>query len=594
MEAPAIGPRKAPQHRARWIAFGCGAIAVFAISLALWPVVQSGRRQYIRQETRTRLQQIGRALRSYHDQYGCFPPAYVTDQTGERLHSWRVLLLPHLGEERLYSAYRFDEPWNSPANQLLWNRMPNAFRDPKQSGGEHTRFLAVVDRRCAWPEQYAATLSDFTDGANLTVHVVEAPQRVIWTQPGDLDYDEACRLLPAIIPERGLPNVLHVLLADGRVRAISGQIDARTWRWLLTARSGKLSPRGDWGTARAAYRFGPALPADALPSTVILPYVSAPIAEGKNCVWCATFQIGWDQCPSAEAATEGSFLAELQRRPFDRQNLSADAYLARAGVQESGIVDEIRSALAQRFPESAPTVRAPQAVDSYVIYAFLHKSLPFAQQFADLQDPLSFRGTKETWRVRCFGYERAEADAGRDRALRQQITVLDCVSDDDFILSLATQAERDEIILAAVTPQATLERTWDVVRQRIARGEGDRVRREFSSADTLRVPRLLVNVERNYDELLNCACAGRPVSVAQQTIRFRLDEAGAVLESEAEIIGEFGEDAPPALPAPRHFAFDRPFLLALQERGAAAPYFLMWVAHAELMERAAPTAARAP
>jgi hypothetical protein len=37
--------------------------------------------------------------------------------------------------------------------------------------------------------------------------------------------------------------------------------------------------------------------------------------------------------------------------------------------------------------------------------------------------------------------------------------------------------------------------------------------------------------------------------------------------------------------APRDFTFDRPFLIALKQRDVDDPFFLMWVANAELMRK---------
>lgn len=60
--------------------------------------------------------QILVALHNYHDTYGSFPPAYLADETGKPMHSWRTLLLPYLDGAQLYNEYRFDEPWDSTHN----------------------------------------------------------------------------------------------------------------------------------------------------------------------------------------------------------------------------------------------------------------------------------------------------------------------------------------------------------------------------------------------------------------------------------------------------------------------------------------------
>jgi hypothetical protein len=71
---------------------------------------------------------LGRAIHNYYSANGCFPPAYIADKNRRPMHSWRVLLLPYLGENRLYGMYHFDEPWDGPSNRALADRMPAVVR----------------------------------------------------------------------------------------------------------------------------------------------------------------------------------------------------------------------------------------------------------------------------------------------------------------------------------------------------------------------------------------------------------------------------------------------------------------------------------
>ncbi len=102
------------------------------------------------------LRRIGIALQNYHARFGLFPPAFVGGDDGRPKHSWRVLILPFLGEQALYDAYDFREPWNGPRNRQLAARMPDVFRCPgedretRRSPGDRTRYLAVVGPHAAW------------------------------------------------------------------------------------------------------------------------------------------------------------------------------------------------------------------------------------------------------------------------------------------------------------------------------------------------------------------------------------------------------------------------------------------------------------
>lgn len=78
---------------------GCLIIAVVALLLLAYGVYYIN---YIGPEWANQLhcanqvQQIGLAIFNYAQVYRCLPPAYTTDRSGRRLHSWRTLILPYL------------------------------------------------------------------------------------------------------------------------------------------------------------------------------------------------------------------------------------------------------------------------------------------------------------------------------------------------------------------------------------------------------------------------------------------------------------------------------------------------------------------
>jgi hypothetical protein len=59
----------------------------------------------------------------------------VCGPDGTPLLSWRVLVLPYLGQEELFAQFRLTEPWDSDHNVRLLDRMPSTYAPPayKQS-----------------------------------------------------------------------------------------------------------------------------------------------------------------------------------------------------------------------------------------------------------------------------------------------------------------------------------------------------------------------------------------------------------------------------------------------------------------------------
>src|SRR3954468_465914 len=78
------------------------------------------------EQSRQNLTQVGSAIQKYERATGAFPNnSYEAGpKQGRALLSWRVHLLPYLGEDGLYKQFKLDEPWDGPNNIKLLNQMP--------------------------------------------------------------------------------------------------------------------------------------------------------------------------------------------------------------------------------------------------------------------------------------------------------------------------------------------------------------------------------------------------------------------------------------------------------------------------------------
>ena len=142
--------------------------------------------------------------------------------------------------------------------------------------------------------------------------------------------------------------------------------------------------------------------------------------------------------------------------------------------------------------------------------------------------------------------------------------------------------------MAKVAPGTTLDATWQAVLRRTQQPLGGAKPASVVAGEKLAVPLLALYVSREYDELENHRIIVGQSSpyrlrVAQQFIKFQLDESGARLESSVEIIGDSGPGPTPQPPKPREFILDRPFLLAVHQRDSEVPYLVLWVANEELL-----------
>ena len=204
----------------------------------LLPAVQKVREAANRMACQQNLKQLAIAMHNYHDVHGSFPPAVVRDKNGKPLYSWRVLLLPYMEEQPLFQQFKLDEPWDSPNNIKLLDRMPRVFTDPGAAMPDaHSTFYQVfVGPKTAFEDAAGQNLATFTDGPGNTILIVEAAKAVPWTKPEDLGFDPNAPL-PALGGQH--VNGYNAALADGAVHFLPRDTDERTLRGLITRNGGE-------------------------------------------------------------------------------------------------------------------------------------------------------------------------------------------------------------------------------------------------------------------------------------------------------------------------------------------------------------------
>ncbi|MFN0054343.1 MAG: DUF1559 domain-containing protein [Planctomycetales bacterium] len=151
--------------------------------------VRSAREAAVASEAQSPLNQIQLAFRNYHEDYGCFPPAYVVDAEGNRRHSWRALILPYIDGLELYQSYDFTESWDGPSNSRLAQRMPSVFHCPSEPpSNTHANYVVIGGPDTAFPGHQSTSLADFEDGPDHTMLLAEiSNSNIPWLEPRDLD-----------------------------------------------------------------------------------------------------------------------------------------------------------------------------------------------------------------------------------------------------------------------------------------------------------------------------------------------------------------------------------------------------------------------
>jgi Protein of unknown function (DUF1559) len=182
------------------------------------------------------LNKIGFALYRFRSRSDSLPAHAIYDDSGKPLLSWRVALLPFLGESDLFEEFHLNEPWDSEHNRQLLPRMPEVYRSftPQAERPNETTYLAPIGKDLMFTGESTGTkYKDAVDGfGNSAVVVqVETERAVPWTSPQDFPVDLAK-------PARGFANYPErgylLAFSDWHVARIAPQISDKSLAGLFT------------------------------------------------------------------------------------------------------------------------------------------------------------------------------------------------------------------------------------------------------------------------------------------------------------------------------------------------------------------------
>ncbi|MDA0807966.1 MAG: DUF1559 domain-containing protein [Planctomycetota bacterium] len=242
-------------------AVGCVIVSLFALGLlitSLIPAVPQARKAARRSQCKNNLKQIGVALLNHLDEHGSFPHA----SAGNPTVSWRVQILPHFDQPKLFEKYDQKAPWDSEKNDPIARTQVSGMSCPSR----HTPPNGISDDGRFFTDYTMltgpGTFSDnfeprnpagIKDGASNTLAVVEAAGlNIIWTEPRDASVDREPLGInfkgKGNYDSPGLMSSWHVggaqaVFADGSVRFISQDIDPQVLKALTTANGGEQLPQ---------------------------------------------------------------------------------------------------------------------------------------------------------------------------------------------------------------------------------------------------------------------------------------------------------------------------------------------------------------
>ena len=210
-------------------------LAVYVLVGSLIEMARQNAQRAARQEAQrfcfASLNQIGVSLRSYHDTHGVLPPAYVADQDGRPLLSWRVLVGDYHSSD-FWGEMDLSQPWDSQTNSRFLNDLGTVqWRCPSSEVAEPamTHYVAVVGPGTLWDDNGPNRLSE----SEKRILVIEWPDSDIhWAEPRDITLDQLLAWLKSK-PETNHPECLLYVDGSGEVGELPIDSDPETVRRLV-------------------------------------------------------------------------------------------------------------------------------------------------------------------------------------------------------------------------------------------------------------------------------------------------------------------------------------------------------------------------
>lgn len=198
------------------------------------------------------LESIASALNAYAADYGSYPPAIQMNKAGQPMHSWRVLILPYLGEQAMYDEFDLSKPWDHEINLQASYIMPAVYGHPTETNsmsGESGYYL-ITGPKTLFPATGPLSPNKIKDKPSQTILVIAGAPPVntsigSWAEPVDLDFSKMRGVINGTVGvEAGGRMTSGVTMAtvDGRGHFLANGLSATTFNSLVTPNGNELLP----------------------------------------------------------------------------------------------------------------------------------------------------------------------------------------------------------------------------------------------------------------------------------------------------------------------------------------------------------------
>lgn len=194
-------------------------------------------------ESSRNLSVLGRAFHTYRETSAKsnFPGGINVHPKDKGKHSWRVAILPFLGDDdamQIARRYRYNEPWDSTHNRQFLDEMPDIYRHPyaPKDSIYPSYFLLSGAGTAGGTDTTTVRMRDIKDGMANTILLIEGWRDIPWTKPEDIPVNPTVKL-----PKFGGYHLdgANIVVVDGRVKFLPLSTPETTIRALITISGGE-------------------------------------------------------------------------------------------------------------------------------------------------------------------------------------------------------------------------------------------------------------------------------------------------------------------------------------------------------------------
>lgn len=298
------------------------------------------------------------------------------------------------------------------------------------------------------------------------------------------------------------------------------------------------------------------------PRTLVVPTMEHLIPADSNSLYCATLLFAWDEVRKIL----GSSLS-IPEKYRDLRLLNAST--------------SFRDVLKPSEYKASGEIQG----DYIFARAEFEKSLPFACQLRTYKNKLTFDRQK----VDAFGVKGEDGDE-----MTNVVEILYYKNDNNFIIKLIPIEKEHEIVLFKIgKTYQTMAEMSSAVDSLIKLGQKEQTvqskkwKYQFRVDDEVVVPVIDLDISATFGKIIGNVFSSNSLDYkilqAWQRTAFKLNEKGAELVSQSEIICSLGVDIDEDKIAPKKMIFDKPFYVMLRRTYAPNPYFCLHVVNTELL-----------